>query len=131
MVPLYYTVLVYLLPAAYASYHNMWLGPSLFALIPFAVLNHFPNKEANVGALIKCIDRTFTHIIALKTVIDATFSPTTTFSLSLYYLCLIYTIGAFYFWKPSTGAPSSAHKVHASMHLVSAIGLCAYVHAMH
>lgn len=127
-------------------FHNsMWLGPALLTLIPFAFVNHIHhaidtcNVYPGVVPTIKHIDRICTHAIAFKTVWDScasivgTTPPRHQCSLSIfaYQVSLFYSIGAFYVLKPAMRTASSAQIVHASIHIISALGLCAYVHSMH
>lgn len=124
---LYYSVLIYLIPAFYASHHGLWLGPALYTLIPIAVLNHAKHHEPYQGKrLVKYVDRFFSHMIAFKTLVDS-IGTWQTLNMHIFWATWTYTTLAFYILKPLAQTRKSAQFVHATMHLFSAIGLLSYI----
>lgn len=121
-IPLYYSVMLYAIPAFYAR--HSYIGAGLSALLPFAVLNHAKNHEEYRGkSLVRFIDRAGSHAIAACLAV-ASFRPTLTpFAFFVFWVCLVYTALVFHVLKKRTASEESGRALHASMHVVSCFGI--------
>ena len=123
-IPLYYSVLLFVIPAIYGQ--NLWIGPALTALIPIAVINHAKFDTEYVGKdLIIAIDRIGSHLFAGILLYDVIRNAPYTDHLSLivFLSATIYAIYTFHYLKPNVTCPSTKKLIHASMHFVSSIGI--------
>jgi len=125
MVPLYYSVLVFLIPASLG--YDTWLGSALHVLIPIAVLNHAKNHEEYSGkTLVRNIDRILSHIYAVIMALDILQHAVCIYTIQ-FFCCLLYTIYAFHCLKHVQQDERVSQFVHASMHAVSSYGICCYI----
>lgn len=127
MIPLYYSVFIYLFPAMYG--HNTWIGKGLYLLTPVAVLNHAKNDQEYIGkSIVRLIDRVFSHIFGLLMCVDmiANHGFARLYA-QVFYVALIYSLMVFHVWKPLQKIRFLAQLLHVSMHAVSSIGICSYI----
>lgn len=120
MIPLYYSVLAYLVPAALAS--GTWIGTSIFLLTPIAVLNHAKFHEDYKGKrLVMYTDRILTHAIAIGLCLTAL--QFNFFKALPFWICLAYTAISFHYLKRKATTDTQRRNIHASMHAISALGI--------
>lgn len=120
MIPLYYSVLLYLIPAFLAS--NTWIGASIFIITPLAVLNHAKFHEEYSGKrIIMLLDRICSHAIAIGLCFVALQYDFIT--MIPFWICLVYTATAFHLFKSRATTEVQRRNIHVSMHAISTLGI--------
>ena len=125
MIPLHYSVLVYIIPALYAHTSNQHhIALSLFTLLPFATLNHA--LQPSTPFIIMLADRLGAHALAA---VIATEHAQLQYEKQniLFWLALLYTVVSFHKLKRLL---NNSRLVHNTMHLVSATGILVHVYSM-
>lgn len=138
MIPLFYTVCLYIVPALYGQ--SLWIGPFLTVLTPIAVINHakFDTEYAGKKAVI-AIDRVGSHLFAIKLLKEvvamrwhnASPSPFILWLYILFFSSFAYSALVFHVLKPRASTRSHANIIHASMHFISSIGIVSAIYIFH